>query len=808
MSTANITPSRPAAPPPSAEKVLIPVSGMTCAACQSRVQRTLNNTPGVVNASVNLMMGNATISYDASAVTPDALVERIRSTGYEAEMPRTDRTAFEEQAARDAATAAEFRELRNKALASGVAGILAMLLSMPLMSVMNAEHHGPVADPFMRWAMEHMTPALRAAAPWLYAIPAAVLSWGLLLATLGVMAWAGRHFYTRAWAAFRHHAADMNTLVAVGTGAAFLYSVIATVAPDFFVRNGVMPDVYYEAVIIIIALILTGNAFEARAKRETSTALRALANLQPKTARVLRDDVEQDVAVDSVQAADVVLVRPGERVPVDGEIVSGESAVDESMLTGESLPVRKRVGDRVIGGTINRTGAFRFRATTLGEQSTLAQIVKLMRDAQGSRAPIQRLADRISAIFVPVVVSIAVAAFAVWFVAVHANGGSLGEAAVRAFAAAVAVLIIACPCAMGLAVPTAVMVSTGKGAELGVLIKGGEALQRAGDITTVVLDKTGTVTEGRPTVTDIVIAPTGEFIGDAGRDELLSLIASVETMSEHPLADAIVRHARERELAVVSPDAFESHTGRGATGVVRGRAVAVGNATLMLDYAVDSAPLGQAVTRLADEGKTAMFVAIDGALAAVIAVADPIRATSRAAIQQLQALGLDVVMLTGDNQRTAAAVAREAGITRVVAEVLPAGKVAEIARLQAGGRVVAMVGDGVNDAPALAKADIGIAMGSGTDIAVEAADIALMRGDLAGVVDAIRLSRRTMRTMKQNLFWAFAYNVIGIPVAAGVLFPIFGLLLSPILASAAMAFSSVSVVMNSLRLRRFRAAKA
>jgi Cu+-exporting ATPase len=516
--------------------------------------------------------------------------------------------------------------------------------------------------------------------------------------------------------------------------------------------------------------------------------------------------VEQDVAVDSVQAHDIVLVRPGERVPVDGEIVSGESAIDESMLTGESLPVTKRAGDRVIGGTINRTGAFRYRATTLGEQSTLAQIVKLMRDAQGSRAPIQRLADRISAIFVPVVVSIAVAAFAIWFVVVHVNGGSVGEATVRAFAAAVAVLIIACPCAMGLAVPTAVMVSTGKGAELGVLIKGGEALQRAGDITTVVLDKTGTVTEGRPTVTDIVVAPEGEFNHDAGRDELLSLIASVETMSEHPLADAIVRHAREQKLDVGTPDAFESHTGRGATGVVRGRAVAVGNATLMLDYAVDPATLGEAGSRLSDEGKTAMFVAIDGVLAAVIAVADPIRATSRAAIRQLQSLGLDVVMLTGDNQRTAAAVAREAGITRVVAEVLPEGKVAEISRLQREGRVVAMVGDGVNDAPALAKADIGIAMGSGTDIAVEAADIALMRGDLAGVVDAIRLSRRTMRTMKQNLFWAFAYNVIGIPVAAGVLFPIFGLLLSPILASAAMAFSSVSVVMNSLRLRRFRTA--
>ncbi|HYW33396.1 MAG TPA: heavy metal translocating P-type ATPase, partial [Gemmatimonas sp.] len=720
MTTANITGPRPAAPPVSSEQVVIPVSGMTCAACQGRVQRTLSKTPGVVDASVNLMMGNATIAYDASAITPDALVERIRETGYGAELPQLNRTAFEEQAARDTATAEEFRELRTKAWVSGVAGIAAMLLSMPLMSVMNAEHHGPVADPFMRWAMESMTPPLRAAAPWLYAIPAAVLSWGLLLVTLGVMAWAGRHFYTRAWAAFRHHSADMNTLVAVGTGAAFLYSVIATVAPDFFVRNGVMPDVYYEAVIIIIALILTGNAFEARAKRETSTALRALANLQPKTARVLRDDVEQDVAIGSVQPADVVLVRPGERVPVDGEIVSGESAIDESMLTGESLPVTKRTGDRVIGGTINRTGAFRYRATTLGEQSTLAQIVKLMRDAQGSRAPIQRLADRISAIFVPVVVSIAVVAFAVWFVAVHVSGGSVGEATVRAFAAAVAVLIIACPCAMGLAVPTAVMVSTGKGAELGVLIKGGEALQRAGDITTVVLDKTGTVTAGRPTVTDIVIVPRGEFDDDAGRADLLSLIASVETMSEHPLADAIVRYARERELAVDAPDGFESHTGRGATGVVRGRAVAVGNSALLTDYAVDPAPLRDAGIRLADEGKTAMFVAVDGVLAAVIAVADPIRATSRAAIQQLQALGLDVVMLTGDNQRTAAAVAREAGITRVVAEVLPEGKVAEITRLQAEGRVVAMVGDGVNDAPALAKADIGIAMGSGTDIAVEA----------------------------------------------------------------------------------------
>ncbi|WP_291155153.1 heavy metal translocating P-type ATPase [Gemmatimonas sp. UBA7669] len=804
MTTANITHPRPAAPPASSEKVVIPVSGMTCAACQGRVQRTLAKAPGVVDASVNLMMGNATIAYDASATSPDLLVERIRATGYGAELPTMDRTAFEEQAARDAATAEEFRELRAKAWASGIAGLLAMLLSMPLMGIMSADHHGPVADPFMRWAMESMTPTLQSALPWLYAIPASVLSWGLLLVTFGVMAWAGRHFYTRAWAAFRHHSADMNTLVAVGTGAAFVYSVVATVAPGFFVRNGVTPDVYYEAVIIIIALILTGNAFEARAKRETSTALRALANLQPKTARVLRGEAEEDVPVESVRADDMILVRPGERVPVDGELTSGESAVDESMLTGESLPVTKRIGDRVIGGTINRTGAFRYRATTLGETSVLAQIVRLMRDAQGSRAPIQRLADRISAIFVPVVVSIAVATFAAWFVAVHTTGGGTGEAAVRAFAAAVAVLIIACPCAMGLAVPTAVMVSTGKGAELGVLIKGGEALQRAGDITTVVLDKTGTVTEGRPAVTDVEVVRDSTLASE----EMLALVASLETMSEHPLADALVRHARERGLPVDTPEAFESHTGRGATGVVRGRALAVGNEALMQDYAVDIAPLRSTGHRLGDEGKTAMYVAIDGALAGVVAVADPIRATSRAAIQRLQRLGLDVVMLTGDNQRTADAVAREAGIARVVAGVLPAGKVTEIERLQADGRVVAMVGDGINDAPALAKADIGIAMGSGTDIAVEAADVALMRGDLAGVVDAIRLSRRTMRTMKQNLFWAFAYNVVGIPVAAGLLFPVTGLLLSPILASAAMAFSSVSVVMNSLRLRRFRAATA
>ena len=742
----------------------IPVTGMTCAACQSRVQRTLQQQPGVSDATVNLMMGSATITYDPSTVAPDALVAAIRDTGYGAELPSADRDAFREQEARDRATAEEFRTLRRKAIVSGAIGIVAMAV-MPLM------HR-------VHW-----------------------MSWVLLVLTLGVMATAGRHFYTRAWAAFRHHTADMNTLVALGTGAAFVYSVIATVAPEFFTSRGVPADVYYEAVLLIIAFILTGNAFEARAKRNTSVALRALVQLQPKLARVVRDGAERDIPVEQVTAADEVIVRPGERVPVDGLVLSGESAVDESMLTGESLPVAKGTGDRVIGGTINRTGAFRLRSTTLGSDSVLAQIVKLMRDAQGSRAPIQALADRISGVFVPIVISIAIATFATWFVLADA------APAVRAFAAAVTVLIIACPCAMGLAVPTAVMVATGRGAVAGVLITGGEALQRAGEVGVVVLDKTGTVTEGRPTVTDLVrphVASTGHAA--TSDDELLRLVATMEKRSEHPLADAIVQYARGRGLALGDAESFESLTGRGAIGVVGGVALAIGNAALMAEYAIDIAPLAADADRLAGEGKTPMYVAADGRLAGLVAVADPIKPTTREAIRRFRAMGLDVVMLTGDNVRTANAIARAAGIDRVVAGVMPEGKVAEVKRLQSEGQVVAMVGDGINDAPALAQADVGIAIGTGTDIAMEAADVVLMRGDLRSAADAIQLSRRTMRTMRQNLFWAFIYNVIGIPVAAGVLYPATGLLLSPILASAAMAFSSVSVVTNSLRLRRARLA--
>lgn len=754
--------SAPAATSPSSERrerIRIPVSGMTCAACQASVQRALADQPGVTDASVNLMMETAAVTYDPSIATPEGLVHAIRDTGYGAELPSDELSPLEEQEARDRAQQAELHTLTRKAVASGIAVAVAWTVSMM--------HVG--ARPYV-----------------------------LLALALIVMAWAGRHIFVRAFTSLTHHSADMNTLVAAGTGAAFVYSLIATFAPQVFTANGVAPDLYYESVVIIIALVLAGNVMEARAKRRTSGALRALVDLQPATARVVRGDAEIDVPVSSVQPGDVLLVRPGERIPVDGEVVSGKSAVDESMLTGESMPVEKGAGDRVIGATINRTGAFRYRATNLGADSVLARIVRLMRDAQSSRAPIQALADRVSSVFVPVVISLSIATFVIWFVAAHATGGTPGTAFVRAFAVAVAVLIIACPCAMGLAVPTAVMVATGRGAEVGVLIKGGEALQRVGDVTTVVLDKTGTITEGSPAVTDIVVAPNST----RDENELLALAASLESHSEHPLAEAIVRRATERSLARADVESFESVTGRGATGVAGGVALVIGNASLMADWSIDVAPLASRASALASDGKTTVYVAADGALAGMIAVADPIRATSRDAIARLRALGLTVVMLTGDDERTAQSIARSAGIERVVAGVLPEGKVAEIARLQSEGAVVAMVGDGINDAPALAQADVGMAMGTGAAIATEAGDVVLMRSDLGAAAQAIELSRRTMRTMKQNLFWAFVYNVIGIPVAAGVLYPAFGILLTPVIASAAMAFSSFSVVTNSLRLKR------
>jgi Cu+-exporting ATPase len=794
--SSDVTTARQAAPAePRAQaasaRATINVSGMTCAACQARVQKALAAAPGVLDANVNLMTAEATVAFDPARASPGALVERIRATGYGAHLPRADANPLEEQ---DAARARELRDLRAKAAVALAAGAVAMIASMPLMAAHAHLGLGAPADPFMRFSMRVLDPPLDAALPWLYAVPPRALALGLLALTTGVMGWAGRHFYTRAWKAFRHHSADMNTLVAVGTGAAYLLSVAATLAPGFFVARGVRPDVYYEAVVLIIALVLAGNALEARAKRQTSAALRGLVQLQPKTARVLRGGAEEDVAAAEVQPGDVVVVRPGERVPVDGEIVSGASAVDESMLTGEPLPVAKSPGDRVIGGTVNGRGAFRYRATAVGADSVLARIVRLMRDAQGSRAPIQKLADRISGIFVPAVLSIAIATFVAWFVVADA------APAMRAAAAAVAVLVIACPCAMGLAVPTAVMVATGRGADLGVLVKGGEALERAHAIDVVVLDKTGTITEGKPAVTEVMPAPGAPV----GEEEMLALAAAVESSSEHPLAAAVTAHAAARGAPPLAATGFESVTGRGARGEVAGRAVLVGNQAFLAERGVATAPVDDAAAALSARGRTVLHVAVDGALAGLVAVADPIRPTSRDAVARLAGMGIDVVMLTGDARGTAEAVAREAGIERVVAGVLPEGKVAEVERLQAQGKVVAMVGDGVNDAPALARADVGIAMGSGTDVALDAADVTLMRHDLRAVADAIALSRAAMRTMRQNLFWAFVYNAVGIPVAAGALYPAFGLSLSPVLASAAMAMSSVSVVANSLRLRRFR----
>ena len=735
--------------------ISFPVTGMTCAACQARVQRALAAVPGVTDASVNLVTRNAAVHYDPSSVTPQRLIEAVRATGYDAELRPVDADILAVASSADDSEAREARELTIKATVSVLAGLVAMLFSMLLMG-----------NSFINYI--------------------------LLVITSGILLWAGRDIYRRAWKALTHRSADMNTLVALGTGSAFIYSVVATLAPSLFARNGIAPDVYYEAVIFIIGLVLAGRAIEARARRKTSDALRKLVTLLPSTARVERGGVWIDTPLSQVVSGDTIVVRPGERVPVDGTIIEGSSDLDESMLTGEPLPVAKTIGGQVVGGTLNTTGAFSFRATSIGADSVLARIVKLMREAQSSRAPIQRLADRVSAVFVPVVVSIAIVTFLAWYFLADT------AALPRAIAAAVSVLIIACPCAMGLAVPTAVMVATGRGAELGLLIKGGEILQRAGDVDTVVLDKTGTVTEGIPSVGRVIA------IGAAKESEVLAAAASVERHSEHPVGMAIVRAAHELGIRLEAVNGFRSHTGSGVTGRARDRNVAVGNAHLMqqlglnMDSAEKVTPAGDIV------GASEFFVAIDGRIAGIIVVTDAIRASSREAVDKLRSLGIDVVLLTGDRQSTAQSVAAATGIERFVAEVLPQDKVSEIRSLQDKGRVVAMVGDGINDAPALAQADVGISMLRGTDIAIEASDIALMRSDLRGVPTAISLSRRTMVTMKQNLFWAFVYNAIGIPIAAGVLFPLTGLMLSPIIASAAMALSSVSVVTNSLRLRHVR----
>jgi len=729
-----------------------PVTGMTCAACQSRVQRALAAEPGVIDASVNLVTRSAAVRYDPAAVSPERLIAAVRATGYDAELPVEGEDVLAQTSRADIETR-ESKSLIVRAGVSLVLGLAAMSVSMGMMGN-------------------------------------AVANYALLVVTVVILIWAGRDIYRGAWIAVRHRSADMNTLVALGTGSAFLYSVVATVDPGLFARNGIPPAVYYEAVIFIIGFVLAGRAIEARARTRTSDALRRLASLLPSTARVSVGGAWIDMPLAGVHSGQTILVRPGERIPVDGVLVDGGSEVDESMLTGEPLPVAKGVGDTVVGGTLNTTGAFSYRATSVGAASVLARIVKLMRDAQASRAPIQRLADRVSAVFVPTVLVIAIVTFLVWFIL----GGA--SALPRAIAAAVSVLIIACPCAMGLAVPTAVMVATGRGAELGLLIKGGEILQRAGDVDTVVLDKTGTVTEGRPAVGRVIP------LNGATEIQVLTIAASLERHSEHPFASAIVRAAGESRVEFQTVSQFRSHTGTGVSGKVGDHETAVGNAQLMRTLGIDVD--AQAVDP--HPGSSELFVATDGVIRGRIIVADTIRPSSREAVDRLKNLGVEVLLLTGDRRGAAEAVAASAGIDRIVAEMLPHEKVEQISALQRAGRVVAMVGDGINDAPALAQADVGMSMPKGTDIAIEASDIELMRSDLRGVSSAISLSRQTMATMKQNLFWAFIYNVIGIPIAAGSLYPLTGLTLNPILASAAMALSSVSVVTNSLRLRSVRLA--
>jgi Cu+-exporting ATPase len=780
------------------ERINIPVTGMTCAACQSFVQRTLAEQPGVQDATVSLMLHNAAVTFDPRLTSTAALVESIRGTGYGAELPSTVDSVLQAQEQSDQQQQREYRDLRVKAWISGVAGVLAMVLSIPLMrpltSTNAARGLARMRDPFMSWFARLLNPAMRAAFPWLYRLSADTIRWFLFALSAFIVLWAGRRFYVKAWSALLHKTADMNTLVALGTGAAFLYSAATTIAPGFFVARGIAPDVYYDAALLIIALILTGNTLESRAKGRTAQALRRLVQLQPKTARVRRDGAEIDLPLDAIRHGDILLVRPGERIPTDGVILSGKSSVDESMLTGESMPVEKSAHLRVIGGTLNQRGSLEYRATTLGAESMLAQIVRLLRDSQASRAPVQRLADRVSAIFVPSVLVIAIITFAAWRLAAPTTG------IMQAFAAAVTVLVIACPCAMGLAVPTAVMVATGRGAALGLLIKGGEALERLEKIDTVVLDKTGTITAGRPDVVEVLLAPASSFT----QDSLLRIAAALERSSEHPLGEAVVRRAAQSGSALPQAESFESFPGRGISGIVEGHAVLIGNPELLRDSAISAEPLIKDAERIAAQGRTPLCVAIDGALAGIIAVADTVKTTSLEAVRRLHREQLRVIMLTGDNQRTAQAIAREVEVDDVIAGVLPQGKVDAIRRLQSEGRVVAMVGDGVNDAPALAQADVGITMATGSDIAMEAGDLTLMRSDLAGVASAIALSRGTMRVMRQNLFWAFAYNVVGIPIAAGILYPVCGLLLSPVLASAAMAFSSFSVVTNSLRLSRLK----
>jgi len=743
------------------QKLNIGIGGMTCANCSARVERALNRVEGVSTASVNLATEKATVSYEPGAVSAELIADTIRQAGYSV------LETGEGQAAADAEREAREEQLGKlrQRLIIAVAFTLPLLLFDML----------PMLIPQLMELREQLIPTRTGH----------LISF--LLATV-VQFGPGLQFLRSGWKALRQLSPDMNTLVMLGTSAAYGYSVIATFLPDLLPAG--TAHVYFEASATIITLILVGNYLEALAKGRTSEAIRKLLGLQPRTATVVRDGSEQELPVDQVVPGDIVLVRPGDRVPVDGLVVSGSTYIDESMITGEPLAVAKEAGAEVVGGTVNRTGAIRFEATRVGSDTVLAQIIRMVEEAQGSKVPIQALADRVVSVFVPIVMGIALITFLVWLL----SGPQ--PALTFALVNAVAVLIIACPCAMGLATPTSIMVGTGKAADSGILFRNGAALQELQEVHTVALDKTGTLTHGEPRLTDFVLQPGFE------RDEVLQLVAATERSSEHPIAMAIVAAAVAEKLELPEAEAFEAIPGFGVQSTVKGRRVQVGADRYMQRLGIDTGDFAAEAARLADEGKSPLYAAVDGQLAAVIAVADPLKDSSREAVAALKRLGINVAMVTGDNRRTAEAIARQLGINQVLAEVLPEGKVAAVEELQASGKV-AFVGDGINDAPALASADVGLAIGTGTDIAIESADVVLMSGDLRGIVNALALSRATIRNVRQNLFWAFIYNIILIPVAAGVLYPAYGILLNPMFAAAAMAVSSVFVLSNALRLRRF-----
>ena len=747
-----------------AARARVPIKGMHCASCVTKIERDLRALPGVVEASVSLGDAAASVTYVPKRASVDLFEQAIREAGFEAGTASAEGPGAGAGEAGEAER--EYRSLMRKWWFAAAVGAPTMLLSYPWIF------------PVLKEWLPRDSDQLR-------------VVWMVMgVASLAVLVYSGSQFFTGAWRARRRRSANMHTLIAMGTGVAWLYSTIALLVPGLFPESK-FTEVYYDVTVVVTALVVLGLAMEVKARGRSSEAIRKLIGLQAKTARVVRDGRELDLPVEEVVAGDVVIVRPGEKIPVDGAVVAGSSSVDESMITGESIPVGKGPGDEVIGATINKTGAFRFRATKVGKDTALSQIVRMVQDAQASKVPIQRIVDVVSGYFTPAVMILAITGFVVWF--------DFGPDPAITYAVIVAVttLIIACPCALGMATPMSLTTGVGKGAENGILIRSGDALQVTSRLDSVILDKTGTITWGRPVLTDVVASALPE-------DELLRLAAAVEKASEHPLAAAIVEGAEQRELKLPRVERFEAVPGHGVKARVDGRELLLGNRRLMDREAVDAAALARGWVRLADEGKTPMYVAVDGSAAGLVAVADTVKDDSVSAIRTLRSMGLEVAMLTGDNNRTADAIARQVGIERVLAEVLPEDKAAEVQKLQLEGKRVGMVGDGINDAPALTQADVGFAIGTGTDVAIEAADVTLISGSLQGVVTAIQISKATMRNVRQNLSGAFLYNSLGLPIALGVLYPVFGILLSPLLAAAAMSFSSVTVITNANRLKRWR----